>query len=509
MPTETTKFNFSGLFTIEMANNHQGSLSHGKRIIEEVGKVVHAAGVKAAVKLQFRDLDTFIHPDFKGSKDNKHIGRFLSTRLTKQEFAELVKDVKKHGMISMATPFDEPSVDLIKELGVEIVKIASCSAKDWPLLEKAVSLGKPMIVSTGGLTIEDVDKLVSFLDHRYAHYALMHCVSIYPTPSDKLQLKQIEIFRKRYPHVTVGFSTHEKPDNMDAIKYAYAKGARIFERHVGIPTDTVALNAYSSTPAQIADWIDAYKEAVLMEGGDGDKTIEPKEEEDLVSLMRGVYVKRDINEGEKLTKEDVFFAMPLREGQLTSGSFKEGVLTDRYYPALSPVSVSLRDGKPSNKDLIYHTIHKVKGMLNEARVPIGTDFNVELSHHYGLENFRETGVIIIDCINREYCKKILVQLPGQKHPHHHHTKKEEAFQVLSGILEIELDGHRRTLYPGDVAVVQRGVKHRFWSDTGAIFEEISTTHYNDDSFYEDIQINEMPREARKTKLVNWGRHQFD
>ena len=76
-------------------------------------------------------------------------------------------------------------------------------------------------------------------------------------------------------------------------------------------------------------------------------------------------------------------------------------------------------------------------------------------------------------------------LPGQKHPPHFHKKKEETFQVLYGTLEVEVDGRRRTLIPGDIQLVPQGIWHNFWSDTGAIFEEISSTHYNDDSFYAD------------------------
>ena len=75
--------------------------------------------------------------------------------------------------------------------------------------------------------------------------------------------------------------------------------------------------------------------------------------------------------------------------------------------------------------------------------------------------------------------------------------------------EDEIGFLRKTLRPGDVQVIQRGVKHKFWTKTGAIFEEISTTHFNDDSLYEDPKIAKMPREERKTKLTNWGRHQFD
>ena len=150
---EKLLYDFNGLFTFEMANNHQGSVEHGKRIIREMGAIAREFGIKAAVKLQFRDLDTFVHPDFKDKTDNKHIQRFLSTRLSESEFAELVEEIRKEGLITMCTPFDEPSVDLIEKLGIEILKIGSCSAKDWPLLEKAASLGKPMIISTGGLSV--------------------------------------------------------------------------------------------------------------------------------------------------------------------------------------------------------------------------------------------------------------------------------------------------------------------------------------------------------------------
>jgi sialic acid synthase SpsE/mannose-6-phosphate isomerase-like protein (cupin superfamily) len=505
----TQKFDFTDLFTLEMANNHQGSVDHGLKIIKECGKVVRDHGVKATVKLQFRDLDTFIHPSDRKKTDNKHVPRFLSTKLSKKDFKILVDATKKEGMISMATPFDEASVDTLKDLNVDILKIASCSAKDWPLLEKAAGAGKPMIVSLGGMTIPDIDRLVSFLEHRYVNFALMHCVAIYPTPNEKLNLKQIEVLKKRYPHITIGFSTHEEPENMAAIQIAYAKGARIFERHVGVLTKTITLNAYSSTPEQISRWIAAWKVARDAEGP-VERKADPKEEADLNSLKRGVFAKKPIKKGQKIRKSDIYFAFPYRAGQLSSGEFKEeAVVADRAYKKDEAVALEARDFTPSPRDLVYHPIHEVKAMLNMAGIALPVDFSIELSHHYGLENFRKVGVVIIDVLNRDYCKKILVQLPGQEHPYHHHLQKEEAFHILSGILEIDLEGRRMTLHPGDVAVVQRGVKHRFWSDTGVIFEEVSSTHFNNDSFYEDTAISAMPREARKTKLANWGRHHFD
>lgn len=504
------KFDFNDLFTFELANNHQGSVPHGLRIIREIADIAKKAEVRGAIKLQFRELDSFIHPKHKENSDNKHIPRFLSTCLSETQFKQLVDETKKQGLISMVTPFDEPSVDTIERLGVEVIKIGSCSANDWPLLERVAETGKPVICSTGGLSVQEVDKVASFFQHRGTHFALMHCVGIYPTPSEKLQLNQIEAFRKRYPGIVIGFSTHEEPNNFDAVKVAYAKGARIFEKHVAIPTDEFKINAYSATPEQAGRWLDAYKEAVQMCGAENRPPADHLELESLRSLARGVYARRNIKTGVKLARADVYFAMPPEEGQLTSRDWKDYFVADQDYQAHGPIAEAVLKNHPSpQKYAIAHIVHALKGALNTAGIVVGDAPNVELSHHYGLERFGEWGAAFIDCINREYCKKIIIQLAGQKHPYHHHKKKEEAFQVLRGELVVELEGKEKTLCPGDVLVVPRGAWHSFRTNNGAIFEEVSTTHFNDDSFYQDPLINRMARENRKTKLINWGFRQFN
>ncbi|OGL72399.1 hypothetical protein A3F28_02115 [Candidatus Uhrbacteria bacterium RIFCSPHIGHO2_12_FULL_57_11] len=508
IPTDR-KIDFEGLMILDLANNHQGSVEHGRRIIRETAAVIRSAGVRGAIKLQFRDLDTFIHPDFKNSTENKHIPRFLSTRLSEDQFRELVEETRRQGMITIATPFDEASVDMLERLGVEIVKVASCSAGDWPLLDRISETGKPVICSTAGLEISEVDRIVSFFQHRGVHFALMHCVAMYPTPNNRLDLNRIEIFRNRYPGVTVGFSTHEDPGNFQIVGVAYARGARLFEKHVGVPTEEIKLNAYSASPEQVASWIAAYQTAVGACGGEKLALRDAEEVSQLRALMRGVFLRKDAPSATRLDRSDIYFAVPLHADQLTSGEWKDGTTADRDYRAGEPLRAAARVPADPRRQIIYGAIHAAKGMLNEARIPVGVEFNVELSHHYGVENFREVGVMIIDCINREYCKKLLVQLPGQRHPSHYHKKKEETFQMLSGVLELEIEGFRKTLYAGDTLVVPRGVWHRFWTDTGAVFEEVSTTHFNDDSFYEDRTVARMPREDRKTRLVNWGRHQFD
>lgn len=503
------KFDFRNLFIFEMANNHQGSVEHGQCVINEMADAAAMAGVRAAIKLQFRELDSFIHPAYKSSTTNKHIPRFLSTRLSEEQFSELVAETRRRNLITMCTPFDEASVDQINRLGIEVIKIGSCSAQDWPLLEKVAATGKPVICSTGGLTIKDIDKIVSFFQKRAVHFALMHCVAIYPMPNDQAHLNQIELLRNRYPGVTIGFSTHEAPDNYLTVALAYAKGARIFEKHVGLPTDTITLNAYSANPGQVRQWLKAWRQAVEACGPEDERVILDQERRDLLSLMRGVYVKKEIWRGAVIKPTDIFFAIPLQEGQLTSGRFCEGLVADRNYLPNEPLSDSLRSMVQTKKEIIYHSIHAVRGLLNSARIPVGHDFQVELSHHYGVERFQSIGCTIIECINREYAKKIIVQLPGQWNPEHYHKRKDETFHVLQGTVAVVIDGREKLLEPGDTLWVPRGVLHGFGTKTGAIIEEISTTSFNEDSFYADKTIVALARDERKTRLLNWGKHQLE
>lgn len=507
-------FRFEELFVCDMANNHQGSVERGLRIIDACGQVFKNAGVRGAVKLQFRNLDTFIHPAFCNAEEPKHIRRFLSTQLTEEQFRALVEATKNAGLVSMATPFDEDSVDMLERLDVDVLKIGSCSATDMPLLVRASRTYKPIICSTGGLALADIDRLVSFLHHRGAHFALMHCVSLYPTLDEDLQLNQIELLRHRYRDVPIGFSTHESPENMDAIKIAYAKGARLFERHVGIATDAVTLNAYSSMPAQIARWIAEWKKAAQMCGAKNRPPASTAETEAIRSLMRGVYARRNIPAHAALQPEDVFFAMPLQKGQLSAADWKgeNALVADRDYREKEPISEKINPSTPTLKELVYPIIHEVKGVLNNAGVVVGHDADVELSHHYGLTRLREVGAVLIECVSTaQYCEKIVVQLSGQWHPYHYHKKKDETFRVLWGRLEVEVEGNPRVLFPGDTIQIKRGIRHKFKGADGraVVFEEISTADMPNDSIYEDSAINRLERQDRKTKLQNWGRFQFD
>ena len=272
--------------------------------------------------------------------------------------------VKRRGLVAMCTPFDEASVDKIVDMNFDVIKIASCSANDWPLLEKAASAGMPMIVSTGGLTLDQVDDVVSLLEHRGSDFALMHCVSIYPTPDEACNLGNIASFRARYPGRVIGWSTHENPADTVPIGVAAALGAEMFERHVGVATDTVKLNAYSATPEQIDDWIAAWKKVRTLRGSEVRQAALPEEREAIDGLRRGVFARGPIEANATLMRDDVYFAFPLAPGGLSSGEWRPGIVTLDEIAADAPVikaSIEI-PGDPDEK-IIKDAVHEVKALV--------------------------------------------------------------------------------------------------------------------------------------------------
>ncbi|MDO8601329.1 MAG: N-acetylneuraminate synthase family protein [bacterium] len=491
------------LFIFEMANNHQGSLERGLRIIREIYEASKNSPFNFAFKLQARDIPTFIHPAYQGRDDIKYVKRFSETKLSEEEFKILKNEIEKLGFISICTPYDENSVDLVEKHNFDVIKIASCSFLDWPLLERISKTDKPIIASVAGVPLEDIDRVVSFFGHRGKKLILMHCVGEYPATAENLQLNQIDLLKKRYPDLEIGYSTHEDPNNFDAIKMAVAKGTNVFEKHVGIRTEEISLNNYSATPEQIRQWLVSAKEAFDACGVSGKRSgFSEKELADLEQFKRGVFAGKMIKKGEKINLSEVFLAWPSEKNQLLASDMSKYMdyFAEKDIEKLAPIFIS--DVKSSDKrEKVYEIITKARKMLEEAKIALPDKLEIEVSHHYGIDNFYQCGAVLFNCVNRGYCKKLIVALPGQSHPVHLHKQKEETFQVLSGDLIINLDGEEKECKPGEIVLVQRGVKHSFRTKNGVIFEEISTTHFKDDSFYEDGKIAE--NKNRKTQLTYW------
>jgi N-acetylneuraminate synthase len=351
---------FDELFVLELANNHLGDLQRGLKIIGDYSQIVRFNNVRAAIKLQLRDIDTFIHKDFRGRDDIRYIKKTLDTRLTPSDFAALVQAIRQASCIPMATPFDESSVDFCCELGISILKIASSDCNDWILIEKIAKTKKPVIVSTGGSSLKDIDDLVTFFDNRHIPLAINHCVSIYPSEDCDIELNQIDFLKSRYPNHIIGLSTHEYHDWSSSILMAYAKGARTFERHIDIQTEGMTVSPYCSVPEQIDTWFKAFNRAKRMCGAPGtQKRIPPQKEISyLDSLVRGVYARHDLPVGHVLQDSDVYLAIPLQQGQISCRELMRGEVIRKPVAKDQPLIIDAIDSPyasiPSLMELIYH-----------------------------------------------------------------------------------------------------------------------------------------------------------
>lgn len=334
---------FEDLFVLELANNHLGKLERGMRIITDYGRIVRFNNVRAAMKLQFRDVDRFIHKDFRNRGDIRYIKKTIDTQLPWESLGAMCKAIKDNGMIVMSTPFDELSVDKCVEFGVQIIKLASSDVKDWVLIEKIASTKKPVIASTGGSSLRDMDDLVHFFNRRGIPFAINHCVSIYPSEDSELEINQVDFMKKRYPDNVIGFSTHEKTDWRSSVMIAYAKGARTFERHVDVDFDGIKVSPYCSLPGQVDEWFKAFLKAKEMCGSPGTarRIVPEKEVRYLDALVRGVYAKRDLPKGHTLTPDDYYLAVPLLKGQISCRELMNGEVL--MNPVKADASIWIQD----------------------------------------------------------------------------------------------------------------------------------------------------------------------
>ena len=491
------------LLVLDLANNHNGSLEHGKRIIAEVAKLSNPKKFPIAVKFQYRDLPNFIHPDFRTRRDLKYVDRFLSTQLSWDDFKELKEFASNLGLLTACTPFDEFSVDKIIEHNFDILKIASASITDWGLLEAVTQWNGPIIGSTAGVTQFEIDRVVAFLGNREKDFALMHCVAAYPTSDSDLQLNRISRLRERYLNLPIGYSTHEDPENLIAAPLAVAQGAVILERHVGLEGEGISLNQYSSEVANLNAWIQGLVDATDMLGAKNSwEVVNDSEQEALRGLRRYAFAKNDVPQGAKIGLDQVFFGIPGDPDQLQANDLGkyESFIASSPIRANEPILKS-KVNHFSSESKIVAIRDSILSLVKESGISVPRNAVLEISHHYGIEKFDEFGVCMITVINRDYCKKLLLLLPGQNHPPMYHKQKDETFFLVHGDAVLKLDHTEVAFKLGDTAVIPPNMIHEISTQNGAIIEEVSSTHILDDSFYLDDEISK--NSSRKTFVQYW------
>lgn len=220
------------LVIAEVGQNHQGSLE----IAREYVRIFAFEGADV-VKFQTRNnrylfsQDAYEAPYESENAFADTYGAHREKLELKPEWLPILKeDCVKHGVKFMSTPFDEPSLELLRQVDVDILKVASFDLGNLPFIHRIASLGKPVVMSVGGGKIDQIRSSVEVLRSHHDEVAILHCVSEYPCEYSRLGLDNIKVLIKEFPDCVIGSSDHFNGTLSGPI--AYMKGARVFEKHV-------------------------------------------------------------------------------------------------------------------------------------------------------------------------------------------------------------------------------------------------------------------------------------
>jgi N-acetylneuraminate synthase/sialic acid synthase len=298
----------------EIGHNHQGSLEKARDLIRTAAD----CGVDA-VKFQKRDNRTLYTRAFYDSPyDNENSfgptygAHREALELGREEWVELRRFAREVGVGFVAAAFDVPSADLLAELEIDAFKFASGDLLNVPLLRHVAGLGKPLLLSTGGGTLGDVDRAVEAILPSNGELAVLHCTASYPAEVEDLNLRAIETLRERYPDLVIGYSDHHNGIAMALI--AYLLGARVLEKHFTLNhawkgTD----HALSLMPEGLRKLVRDLRRAPVALG-DGDKRPLPSEEPALRKMGKQLVAARDLDPGHVLTTADVAVKSPAEGG---------------------------------------------------------------------------------------------------------------------------------------------------------------------------------------------------
>jgi len=496
------------LVIFELANNHMGSISHARLIIQKYYELSKKFKNKIdfAIKFQYRDSKTFIHKTFYDSND-KHVLRFKSTFLSREQWKNIIK-FSKNKFKLICTPFDEISVTNVVKDKFDFLKIASCSATDWPLVEfiaKKAS-NKKMICSLGGLTADEISRVISFFSNKKINIKFLYCVAKYPTSAKELNLKYFNELHELYPNKVEGISLHEDPGESLSGAIGYAMGSNIFEKHIGISKGSIKLNKYSVGLNQMNSWLENLNNSIDQVGSikNRDKNI-LIEKEQLKGFQRGVYLKENKTKekGEQLKFSDVSFNFPAQKGQLRANNFSKFTDFTTKRKIKSGEKILAKDLNISNeRRKVIEIRDKIRELTSRAKLIVPKFSRIEISHHYGFKSFYKFGLCMITVVNKSYCKKYLFMFKNQVHPAQYHKQKEETFIILFGkiFLKITYKGKiiKKIMNPGDTFTIKTGMIHEFTtlSPHGGVIEEISSESIKTDSYYIDKTISK--NKNRKT-----------
>jgi sialic acid synthase len=294
----------------EVGHNHQGSVEKCKELI----RVAKECGVDA-VKLQKRDnrgLYTRAMYDKPYDNENSFGATYGEHREALEfgwdEYVELQRYSRQVGVTFFATAFDLPSADFLARLDVPAFKIASGDLKTLPLLRRVAEFGKPMIVSTGGATMEDIECAYETILPVNSQICFLQCTAAYPAASEELNLNVITTLRRKFPDLVIGLSDHENGIVMAVA--AYVLGARVVEKHFTLNhTWKGTDHAFSLEPIGMRKLVRDIRRTRLALGT-GIKCPLPAEEGPLQKMGKKLVAARPLPAGHVLTADDVALKSP-------------------------------------------------------------------------------------------------------------------------------------------------------------------------------------------------------
>jgi N-acetylneuraminate synthase/sialic acid synthase len=294
----------------EIGHNHQGNVEQCKTMFVKAKE----AGANA-VKLQKRDNSTlFTRAMYESPYDNENSygdtygAHRVALEFNRDQYIELQKFAKDLGITFFSTAFDIPSADFLAELDVPAYKLASGDLNNVPLLKHVAKIGKPVILSTGGGTMEAVRRAYDAIMPINQQLCIMQCTAGYPPKFEELNLRVIETFRKTFPDIVIGFSSHDSGIAMALV--GYVLGARMVEKHFTLNRAMKGTDhAFSLEPAGLTKLVRDLKRARISMG-DGVKATFPSEAKPLMKMAKKLVATRDLPVGHVLTAADITMKSP-------------------------------------------------------------------------------------------------------------------------------------------------------------------------------------------------------
>ncbi|HEV2592455.1 MAG TPA: N-acetylneuraminate synthase family protein [Gaiellaceae bacterium] len=294
----------------EIGHNHQGSVETAK----EMFKAAAECGADA-VKLQKRDNRSLFTKDaYSRPYDNEN--SYGATYGEHREFLEFERDeytelkayAAELGVAFFSTAFDFNSADFLADLDMPAYKIASGDLTNTPLLRYVGEIGKPVIFSTGGGTLDDVRRAYETLLEVNDQVVVLQCTAGYPAEWDELDLRVIPAYAAEFPQAVVGFSSHDNGIAMPVA--AYVLGAYVVEKHFTLNRTMKGTDhAFSLEPQGMRKMVRDLRRARLALGSD-QKTVHPSEVAPIVKMGKKIVAARDLPAGHVLQREDLALKSP-------------------------------------------------------------------------------------------------------------------------------------------------------------------------------------------------------